>query len=732
MRNLLLLLLLASALSAHAQTIQERMRVILREARVHVLDSDGNPVRGLTKDDFILRENGVRQKLTWFQEVDYESMIMKPGQIIQEVNRPRRNSVIVLDTADMAKADFDDLLESARNFIREELGPDDFVKLVQLDEKATSLTRFTSDKQTLIEGLDKAEFKGRLKREIISMENEIVEQLPEFQRVQNEVRRWQNIADSSSGQQRQNALNEVARYESMRDAIAMQIDRSVRDKEITKSTHYRGHYLQMQSIVRMLAPMQGTRSIFLLSGGLYLEEDSEYRNTKVMAERLGRLLNTYKITVYAIQQATRNPPAEGQLQMTNVPININSLQNMSSLLQEYSKNYAGKLRNPANTVLENNRQSQLGIRAAAEATGGVYKRGLRANMGDMLREARRASAQFYTLGYQVDENNADRPAGLKIELTANQAGYTLHYGDEFARDIPYRKLEPDEQEVNFKADLLYANIRRDDLSAEWDYYLFGNRSTGYKIPVTGLVPHNERHKEFDIGFAALDEFREPLDFSYTSLKSVPEGKRLEFYDVLLTETRPRYIRFAVRNLANDEYSIHEIMLPPPRAPEDGPHLSDLLLSYNAGKTLPLNMLRKRSYESKEKKRYKKAGAESGHAQRVREDPLRVGNRDYRPNGIARFSAPKFVDVFFQLQNFTDNDPKLFLSFLVRTEEGIFGPVMEMVSQSRVDAETLFYHCRLDMSNVKPGFYDIWLRVVDQKTKLELKSTHSLEITDPAS
>jgi len=714
--------LLLACLAVSAQDVSEEMSVILRETRLHVIDRDGNPVRGLTRDDFQIEENGIAQDLTWFREVDYEGLTMQPGRVIQKVDRPRRVSVLVLDTANMITPDFEALLEATKAFIREDLSSEDLVKIVHLDGVAESLTQFTNDKEALLAGLETAVYRGSFRRELASIENEVVSLLPEFQRWHSDVIEWEGLAARSTGQARQNAQREADRFKVRRDAISRQIDHEVSRKEYAKANHYRSFFLQMQYIARMLAPVDGTRSIFLMSGGLYLEDDPEYAHTKPMAARLGRLLNNNAITVYALHQATRLSQAEGQLKMSESPVRLERFQQIGSLVSEFSDTPTGKLRTPANTVLENQRQAETGIRAAAEESGGFFQRGLRGNLGEMLDRARSNAAHFYLLGYQVDGSNAADKARLEIRLREPNEDLRLVYGREFAKDISYRDLPEDEQEIVFKADLLHAIRRRDDLPASVDGTLFGLPEGGYRVVVTARLEREAEATRYDVGFAALDANREPLDFAFTSLRSLPEGDRLDLYDVLLTEKRPEYIRFAVRNPTNNAYSVLETILPAGTPGATETRLSGLVIAGDARKTVPLHRIRVRTQDERGLER-----AGDGQARRIEQDPLTLGERTFRPNGAPQFQAPEKLDVFFHLEKYTDPDPKLLFQFLVKAEAGISGPPMEMVHQERIDEGTVFYHCRLDLTGLAPDRYEIWLRVTDRTAEQAYMTHHVIEI-----
>jgi len=718
MRNWIFIILMAG-LPSLAQDVQEQMSVILREARIHVLDKDGKPIVGLSKDDFVLEENGKLMPLTYFEEVNYSETRKESDKDAPPAVQPRRTMVMVLDSSNMKSGDFSELITATEEFIEKELGANDFVKLVQLDDKATSLTRFTNDKQKLLAGLKRASYKGTLKKALTRAEAGISRDLPDFMRLNELVDFWRRREETTDGRDKNHALEEKLKYENLRKWSSRAIDTYVEEKERYKATNYRNHYLHMQFIARMLAPMDGTRSIYLLSGGLYLENDPNISNTGAMATQLGQLLNTHKITVYSIQKDTHIMTGESSLQMAGYPIDVDRLRKIGSMDQEFSQR-PEKIRNTDNTVLENDHQSETGIRVAAEHTGGVFKRAYKDNLYQMMQELREASSNFYVLGYQGEETRTK--SRLKISLVNKPQGAVLRYGKEFAQKTPYSKLAPDEQEATFKADILYSQSRRDDLLSSWDYYLFRDPQGGYRIPVTGTFPLAEHFGAHDIGFTALDQDREPLDFTYTSLKNMPKQDRVSFYDVLLSDKRPHYIRFSVRNQANDEVSIEEMAIGPPIASEEGTYLSDMVPIYEARNTLPLNELRQR--ESKKDKN-------EAEDPRLARDPFRFGDKSVRPNGRTRYNSPKAVDFVFHLQNFKDPVPDLKLQFMLKTDKEILpGEGTTLLNMERIDEETLLYHCRLDTSKLLPNNYEVWVKMLDTKTKTEYMSYHQMEIVAP--
>ncbi len=68
--GLLLLVLLLGAPTAVAQSYSESTDVVVVEVPVQVLNGAGEPVRGLTADDFEIYERGRKQKIVGFEVLD--------------------------------------------------------------------------------------------------------------------------------------------------------------------------------------------------------------------------------------------------------------------------------------------------------------------------------------------------------------------------------------------------------------------------------------------------------------------------------------------------------------------------------------------------------------------------------------------------------------------------------------------------------------------------------------
>lgn len=107
---------------------------------VSVLDRSGKFIAGLSKKDFRILENGVPQKVEYFQSEE------KPFTI-----------VLLIDISPSTKYSIDEIHYAAVTFINQ-LRPTDQVVVVAFDQRVRVLTEPTSDRKVLYSAIYKAQF----------------------------------------------------------------------------------------------------------------------------------------------------------------------------------------------------------------------------------------------------------------------------------------------------------------------------------------------------------------------------------------------------------------------------------------------------------------------------------------------------------------------------------------------------------------------------------------------
>lgn len=109
---------------------------------VNVTDANGAPVGGLTKDDFVLSEDGVPQKITYFD---------------RQTNMPL-SMVLAIDTSGSVRKDTGLEVRAAKQFLRGMLRPVDRLDLLDFNSNVREVVPFTADLRHLEWGLDNLDF----------------------------------------------------------------------------------------------------------------------------------------------------------------------------------------------------------------------------------------------------------------------------------------------------------------------------------------------------------------------------------------------------------------------------------------------------------------------------------------------------------------------------------------------------------------------------------------------
>jgi Ca-activated chloride channel homolog len=133
-------------LSAIPQAQQDiprfKVNVHLVNVFVNVTNANGGPVGGLQQNDFTLTEDGVPQKISYFE---------------RETDMPL-SLVLAIDTSGSVRKDTDIELRAARDFMRALLRPVDRLDLIDFNSSAREVVPFTSDLHRLEWGLNNLDY----------------------------------------------------------------------------------------------------------------------------------------------------------------------------------------------------------------------------------------------------------------------------------------------------------------------------------------------------------------------------------------------------------------------------------------------------------------------------------------------------------------------------------------------------------------------------------------------
>lgn len=142
------------ALSANAQ-VSETITVNLVEVPVTVVDSSGNPVRGLTAANFKLFDQGKEVTITGIDTIDFASR--ESMSAVSPLNPvARRKFLILFDLSFSKPSSLARAQAAARAFVEKSVQPGDIVGVGSIDQKGFHLAAaFTTDRKLVAEAIDK-------------------------------------------------------------------------------------------------------------------------------------------------------------------------------------------------------------------------------------------------------------------------------------------------------------------------------------------------------------------------------------------------------------------------------------------------------------------------------------------------------------------------------------------------------------------------------------------------
>src|SRR5688572_27512478 len=140
----LMLLTLVVAVAATAQDVDDviRTETSLVQLNVGVVDKQGRPIKSLTKNDFVVYEDGIKQSIQLFEPVDAPFSL-----------------VLMLDMSG-STINFRGQLKLASQRFLDALAPEDRVSVIQFNKNVKTLTGFTEDRRKTAYAIDIAEGAG--------------------------------------------------------------------------------------------------------------------------------------------------------------------------------------------------------------------------------------------------------------------------------------------------------------------------------------------------------------------------------------------------------------------------------------------------------------------------------------------------------------------------------------------------------------------------------------------
>ncbi|MEA2415216.1 MAG: hypothetical protein QOI58_1873 [Thermoanaerobaculia bacterium] len=152
----------SASFAAPQQTLTESIEVRIANIDVVVRDKGGNPVTGLTKDDFEIFEDGKKQPITNLYEVrrNVDIVTAQPAHTDETPTSPAapveqrpRKLILFIDSFSLQASRKAPILAAVEKFIDRQMKPEDQAMLVSWRQSVSVITPFTSDKAAVKNGI---------------------------------------------------------------------------------------------------------------------------------------------------------------------------------------------------------------------------------------------------------------------------------------------------------------------------------------------------------------------------------------------------------------------------------------------------------------------------------------------------------------------------------------------------------------------------------------------------
>ena len=594
----LALALLAAPLSAQNQKqapkqtpatedrFEETSDVVAIEVPVNVIGRDGQPVRGLTAEDFEIFDDGDRQTLTGFEVIDLssteaETRRMETARVEQLGAGARRHFLLLFDLSFSSPTAILKARLAARDFLLSSLHPSDLaaVATYSLETGPKLVLTFTPDRAQLARAIDTLGMRST----IDARERDPLR----FMIDRGEESLLRGGASSGTGTgadlraQRDQAVSEQLQ------ALTFSADQSQRSFEVSRIT---GYSRALAEMARALNAVQGRKHVLLFSEGFdsrlllghgvgdggaeadaanaiggriqFVDNDARYGNTGLQKD-IGRMIEEFR-------------RADSVIQAVDV----------------------GGLRGPADaTARAGTVNGQESLFYMANETGGELFKDAN-NLGEQLDRVLTRTSLTYLLTFQRSDLEHDGDSRrLRVKVKAPQAqGARVAYRVGYYAPRPYQELSQLEKNLLAADGIVHAESRRDIQLGVLAAPFRANESQAY-VPVIieiggrGLLAgHKEDKLDLELYTYVADKEGKIRDFFTQSVSlDIKNGREalertgIKYYGHLDLTPGDYHVRVLVRNGNTGRTGVEAVTVSIPAWSKAEPHLlPPLFMEADAG------------------------------------------------------------------------------------------------------------------------------------------------------
>ncbi|HEX8411614.1 MAG TPA: VWA domain-containing protein [Thermoanaerobaculia bacterium] len=523
MRRLLLLLVLP--IVASAQKFEEKVTVSYVEVPVTVLGRDNHPVRGLTKANFEITDDGVKREVESFDAIDFAAAEgMTAVRAISPLNpASRRNFLLLFDLSYSNPQAIGRAQEAARNFVARSIGGRDLVAIASIDVNRgfRFVTAFTTDRDLLTAAIaDPGNYRASDPLQIASAP---ILEVPEPSR---------NSTQRETGDVGLENLRDIARQSGRLD-------------DALKRTRVKKQVEMLADIARSLQRLSGRKHLVLLSEG-FDPRLVQGRAGGTMENQAEEDFGVEHGEIWKVDSDKRFGSPDSQSAIALMAREFRRADVVLHAVDIQGVRVANDVRGGA--VFNSNE----GLFILANSTGGTVFR----NSNDISAEFDRLARQHdvvYVLGFRAPVGRAGQFHDLKVKLVNVPGARVQHRGgyyDAGSEGVVERSLSTAEIIVN---DIPQSDIRFDALAAA-----FPRDGAKSQVPVVleiagqGLIEHAKNKRAtadifvyaFDDGGIVRDSIYQRVTLDLAQVGDRLRSSGVRFYGTL--ELPPG--RYAVKSL----------------------------------------------------------------------------------------------------------------------------------------------------------------------------------------
>jgi len=469
---------------------QKRISVNYVLLDVVVTDRSGNYVRGLTKDDLVVTENGKPVKLESIDEYQMLDLgreeINDPSALTTALQQPPRNIIIFFDLFYSSSYGIRRAIEMAEQFVMQRVQPGDHVLVLSYFNGLRTVQPFTSDKTQVIKAMREMGFASDLAK------------------TRAELATGMDFVENSS-------LLGDRPFEGDSSDESFQGDL----EGINAVHNARNYLLSLQALAKAMKFHPGRKTLIMLSEGMNFDlidptnvNFDKYGPGGRLARTAGRppvsvslfsdfqrmiqTLNDSKVSLYTINVAGLVAPGDAHKRLVKV-----------DPLSEQQDFTAG---------LDNRRNRQDFLSSVSKETGGRAYFNAN-NILALLNKIDVDISNYYIVGYR-SQFNPNKSQYRKISVKARKRGLRVLHRKGYYTPRPFASLSADERDLHLAEGFLTRNALN-ELDARVDYFFYRPSHEEMKLYVCITVPFERLEHDYvciTVPFERLEHDRGGIDF----------------------------------------------------------------------------------------------------------------------------------------------------------------------------------------------------------------------------